>query len=216
MSTNARPEPEAAPRVFVVEDEALIALELLDVLGELGYEACGHAANGEHALHAIAQARPDVVLMDINLGAGIDGIQTARRLQDSSDVPVVFLTAYCDETLIARAAELDAFGYVMKPFTGPAVKAALAMALARHADVRRLRATGAALSADADRLAALRGILPVCMNCHKVCDQHRSWQPLDVFLATHAGTQFSHGYCPTCVRQVYATHGLTPPRNDRS
>ena len=206
--------PDTVARVFVVEDEALIAMELLDRLGELGYHACGHAANGEHALHAIARATPDVVLMDIHLGPGIDGIDTARQLQETHDIPIVFLTAYCDATLVARAAQVDAFGYVLKPFTAEAVRAALAMALARHHAARGLRDVNATLSADADRVAALQGIVPICMQCKKICDTHQRWHRLEAFLSAHTHAQFSHGYCPECARQAYMDNGIAPPNRD--
>lgn len=77
-------------------------MELLDRLVELGYERCGHAANGEQALHGIAQTCPDAVLMDVHLGPGPDSIDTTRQLQRNHDIPVVFLTAYCDAALMAR------------------------------------------------------------------------------------------------------------------
>lgn len=211
MSPTARLQPSTVPRVFVVEDEALIAMELLDRVGEYGYQACGHAATGEHALLAIAQARPDVVLMDIHLGAGMDGIDTARRLQEILDVPVVFLTAYCDAALVGRAARVDAFGYVLKPFRDQAVRAALAMALARHYDARTLRDANAALSANQERGAALKGIVPICMHCNKICDAERRWHRLEVFLSAHTHAQFSHGYCPECARQAYLASGFAPP-----
>ncbi len=214
MSVAPHTPPGTIPRVFVVEDEALIAMELLDRLGELGYHACGHAANGEHALHAIARSTPDVVLMDIHLGPGIDGIETARQLQETRDIPVVFLTAYCDAALVGRAAQVDAFGYVLKPFTDQAVRAALAMALARHHAARGLRDANTALSADAERVAALNGIVPICMQCKKIRDPQQHWHRLEAFLSAHTHAQFSHGYCPECARQAYLEHGLTPPNRD--
>jgi len=83
-------------RVFVVEDEALIAMELVDRLQELGYVVCGRALRGDQALERIPAAEPDLILMDINLGPGPSGIEVAERLRASSDVPVLFLTAYSD------------------------------------------------------------------------------------------------------------------------
>lgn len=204
-------QASAPARVFVVEDEALIAMELLDRLGSLGFEACGHAANGDQALRGIAQAKPDAVLMDIHLGPGLDGIDTARRLKEGHDLPIVFLTAYCDAALIQRAADVDAFGYVLKPFSGRAVRAALAMALARHRAARDLREANAALTADATRSASLHGIVPICMDCRKLRDAELGWQHLEAFLATHTHTKLSHGYCPECARRVFIAHGLVPP-----
>lgn len=214
MSATVATTPAPIPRVFVVEDEALIAMELLDRLGEFGYQACGHAATGEQALHAIAQAHPDIVLMDIHLGPGMDGVDTAQRLRETRDIPVVFLTAYCDAALVKRAARADAFGYVLKPFREQAVRAALAMALARHQEARLLRDANAKLSANDERVAALTGIVPICMHCKKLRDGERRWHRLEAFLSAHTHAQFSHGYCPECARQVYLEHGFAPLLRD--
>lgn len=190
-------------------------MELLERLPELGYQACGHAASGEHALHAIAQVNPDVVLMDVHLGPGIDGIDTARRLQATHDIPIVFLTAYCDGALIGRAVEVNTFGYVLKPFSDRAVGAALSIALARHQATRTLRDTNAALSIHADRFAALNGIVPICMDCKKIRDTNTGWQRLETFLTTHTHAQFSHGYCPECAERTFVAHGFEPPAQEQ-
>lgn len=149
--------------------------------------------------------------MDVHLGAGADGIDTTRQLQRSHDIPVVFLTAYCDAALIARAAEVNAFGYVLKPFNDRAVKAALAMAIARHATALQLRQTHAAHAADFSRSLGHGGILPICMECKKVRDGEQQWHQLEAFLSAHTHAQFSHGYCPSCERQVRLALGFDLP-----
>lgn len=104
-------------RVFLVEDEAIIAMELEDRLEALGHEVCGHAARGEQALSMLPAARADVVLMDVNLGAGISGIQVAERLQETmADLPIVFLTAYTAAELRQRAPHNIIRNYVVKPY----------------------------------------------------------------------------------------------------
>jgi AmiR/NasT family two-component response regulator len=130
----------ASRRIFVVEDEALIAMELKDRLEGLGYEVCGSAAHAERALEQIGALRPDLVLMDVNLAGGMSGVEAAERVRDSCAIPVVFLTAYSDPALIARAARAGSFGYLVKPFEGRELHATIEMALARCAEERRLRA----------------------------------------------------------------------------
>ncbi len=120
-------------RIFMVEDEALIAMELRDHLEELGYEVCGHAARGEAALRMIPDAHPDLILMDINLGTGLSGLEVAERLQPISAVPIVFLTAYADAALTGRAAVTGSVGYLVKPYQPAALKANIEMALYKHA-----------------------------------------------------------------------------------
>lgn len=126
-------------RIFVVEDEAIVALELQDHLRRLGFEVCGHAARADAALRDIPAARPDLVLMDINLGRGMTGIDVAERLRGLLDVPVVFVTAYSDADITRRAAGSEAFAYVVKPFIPDALRANLDMALLRHDSQRKLR-----------------------------------------------------------------------------
>jgi PAS domain S-box-containing protein len=123
---------EPAARIFIVEDEALIQMEIGDRLSQLGYVVCGAAARGEVAIGQIAETAPDLVLMDINLAGEIDGIETARRLRERSRLPIVFLTAYSDDALLRRAGETDPFGYLMKPFRERELHATIQMALLKH------------------------------------------------------------------------------------
>jgi signal transduction histidine kinase len=132
-----------AARIFIVEDEALILMEIRDRLENLGYEVCGSAARGESALELIAALRPDLVLMDINLAGAMDGVETARRLSATCDAPVVFLTAYSDPALIGNAALVGAFGYLVKPIEEAELYAAIEVARERkraEAQIRRLNA----------------------------------------------------------------------------
>jgi len=177
------------PRIFVVEDEAVIALDLLDRLRDLGYEPCGHAARGEEARRAIPHAQADVVLMDIHLGDGLDGIETARLLELDRPTPIIFLTAYSDPGLLARAALVGPDGYVLKPFEDRDLRVAIDLALARR------RAASAASPAGLD-------VIAMCMTCSQVRLRADEWMDLDEYLARRVGTRFSHGYCPTCQKQA--------------
>ena len=118
-------------RVFVVEDEAVIAMDLRERLTALGYAVCGSAAQGETAVDAIADLRPDLVLMDIHLAGAIDGVEAAQQLRQRHDAPVVFLTAYADAAVINRALQVSAYGYLVKPFEERELHATLQVALAR-------------------------------------------------------------------------------------
>lgn len=120
---DARP---AAPRVVIVEDEAMVAWALETQLEQLGYDVVEMFPNGESALAAIAEIAPDVVMLDINLGRGIDGIETARRMRETMPVTVLFVSAYDDDATRARIAE-DVPG---AHFLGkPVFPGALAMAI---------------------------------------------------------------------------------------
>jgi light-regulated signal transduction histidine kinase (bacteriophytochrome) len=133
----------ARTRIFVVEDEALILMEIRDRLEALGYEVCGTASRGDIAVERIAALRPDLVLMDINLAGEMDGVEAARQVRAKCDAPVVFLTAYSDPALIASAALVGAFGYLIKPFEERELFAAIEVARERkraEAEIRRLNA----------------------------------------------------------------------------
>jgi diguanylate cyclase (GGDEF)-like protein/PAS domain S-box-containing protein len=126
-------------RLFVVEDEAFIALEIRSRLQKLGYEVCGIAASGKVALEKIPDLEPDLVLMDIRLPGGLSGIDTAARVWKEFDIPVVFLTAHADEETLSRAREAEPFGYLIKPFRERALRIGIEMALQQCGLARRIR-----------------------------------------------------------------------------
>ncbi len=129
------------PKILIVEDDGIVQLHLRVLAEELGYVVVGVAANGEDALITAGAHPPDLVIMDIRLKGKRDGIETAAMLRDRHDPAMVFLTAYADEESIDRAMAAGAQGYVVKPFSKPQLRAALATALREKA---RGRATGAA------------------------------------------------------------------------
>jgi PAS domain S-box-containing protein len=131
--------------VFIVEDEALIAMELQDRLSTLGYAVSGAASRGEEAVSAILAAAPDLVLMDVRLAGTLTGIETAALLRERTDVPVIFLSAYSDAELLREAGAVEPFGYLVKPFEERELHASIQMALYRHRMERALRESYARL-----------------------------------------------------------------------
>jgi signal transduction histidine kinase len=119
-------------RVLVVEDEALIALDLERRLMRLGFASVDVRNSGEGALEALALRPTDLVLMDIHIRGAIDGIETARLIRQVDDVPVIFLTAFADEATVQRAAETSASGYLLKPVDDGALAATVRVAVERH------------------------------------------------------------------------------------
>ncbi len=129
------------PRILVVEDEAIVARDLLQQLSELGYESVGHVTRGEEAVEQAGLLRPDLVLMDIQLGAGLDGVCAAQMIRDQFGLPVVFLTAFAADDTLARAKLTEPFGYILKPFSERELRTVLEMALYKHGAESRLRAS---------------------------------------------------------------------------
>ncbi len=135
-------------RILIVEDEALTVLALKRDLADLGYEVVGDASTAADALRAAEDNRADLVLMDIQLDGGISGVAAAAAIRGHLDVPVVFLTAHGSAETVARAVESGAFGYLVKPYTAPELKAAIDIALHKHnTETAMRRALGARLPA---------------------------------------------------------------------
>ncbi|PNW39210.1 UNVERIFIED_CONTAM: response regulator receiver protein [Euhalothece sp. KZN 001] len=123
MSTN---------KILIVEDEAVVSLDIARRLEKMGYEVIARLASGEEALELVQEERPDLVLMDINLQGEMDGIQTATTLYKNYGLPVIYLTAYAGESTLERAKESKPYGYILKPFKERELHAAIEIAISRH------------------------------------------------------------------------------------
>lgn len=119
-------------RVFVVEDETIVSMEIQDRLSGLGYHVVGDASSGEEAVEKIKASRPDIILMDIRIKGEMDGIQVAETIRREMDVPFVFLTAHSDDATLQRAKNTGPFGYLLKPFEERVLNTTIEMALYRH------------------------------------------------------------------------------------
>ena len=106
----------AQERIFQVEDESIVAMDVTQRLSDLGYEMVGYAKSGHEALEKIRQCAPDLVLMDILLEGDMDGIQTAQQIRARFDIPVIYITAQADAATLERARITDPYGYIIKPF----------------------------------------------------------------------------------------------------
>jgi DNA-binding response OmpR family regulator len=126
--------PTSPPRLLIVEDEAVVALGLAAQLVALGFEVCGTADSAAGAIEMVGCQRPDLVLMDIMLFGRDDGVAAAEEIVVCHGVPVVFVSAYTDDKTIARARQAGALGFVTKPFSVGSLRAAIELALAKHAD----------------------------------------------------------------------------------
>jgi response regulator NasT len=143
-------EREASVRVLVAEDEALIRLDLVESLRDLGYNVVAEAADGESALR-LAEATPiDVALLDISMPL-LDGLSVAAELTASGTCAVVVVTAFSQREVVARAVEAGAMAYVVKPFTPADLAPAIELARTRFAELRALQDNVGELT---DRLAA--------------------------------------------------------------
>jgi diguanylate cyclase (GGDEF)-like protein len=119
------------PCIQVVEDESLIAADIRDVLLAFGYVVPPAAATKSEALRAVSQFRPDLILMDVRLRGGDDGVEAAAAIRETWPAPVVFLSSYADDATLARAQSVEPFGYLLKPFNDYELRATVQMVLRR-------------------------------------------------------------------------------------
>lgn len=126
-----------ARRVLVAEDESLIRMDLVEMLGEEGYDVVGEVGDGAAAVSLAEEVRPDLVVMDVKMPV-LDGISAAKRIVEQRIAPVLILTAFSQRDLVERAREAGAMAYLVKPFTKADLVPAIEMALSRHEELSQL------------------------------------------------------------------------------
>jgi len=136
-------------RILIGEDETIIRLDLKEILERAGFEVCAEARDGEEAVELARVEEPDLAVLDVKMPR-LDGIEAARRILAERPIPIVMLTAYGQDELVARAVEAGVFGYLVKPFRETDLLPAIQAAKARHAELEALRAEAESL---ADALA---------------------------------------------------------------
>ena len=121
------------PRILIVEDDEIISNLITTMLERKGYSVVGKISSGEEAILKAAELEPDLVMMDISLSGQMDGIAAARFIFQLFHIPIIFLTAHCDDTLLERAKSAQPLGYILKPFTDKELTSNVELALYNHA-----------------------------------------------------------------------------------
>jgi PAS domain S-box-containing protein/putative nucleotidyltransferase with HDIG domain len=190
-------------KVMIVEDEAIVALDIKNRLLNMGYNVTSVHATGERAVQAALEDNPNLVLMDIMLDGQMDGIETARAIRDRMTVPIIYLTAYADETTLDRAKATGPFGYIIKPFEDRELSINIEMALYKHRMELRMRENerwlGTTLTSIGDGVVAtdpqgqIRFVNPVAARFLGVHDNDLTGRPLeDVLRLESLGTKPGH------------------------
>ena len=144
-AVSQQPTKSPTRRVVIAEDEALIRLDLAEMLGEEGYDVVGQAGDGETAIRLAEELRPDLVVLDVKMPS-LDGITVAQRIAEQRIAPVVILTAFSQRELVERARDAGAMAYLVKPFTKQDLVPAIEMAVSRFAELHMLEAEVADLT----------------------------------------------------------------------
>ena len=144
----------ARARILIAEDETIIRLDLRALLERAGFEVCAEARDGVEAVELARQTRPDLAVLDVKMPR-LDGIEAAKRILEEQPIPIVMLTAFDQQELVARAVEAGVFGYLVKPFRESDLLPAIETARARHEELSALREEAESL---AEALAARKAI----------------------------------------------------------
>jgi AmiR/NasT family two-component response regulator len=136
-STGQAPAVAPRRRVVVAEDEAIIRLDVVEILREAGYDVVGEAGDGESAVRLVEETLPDLVVMDVKMPV-LDGISAAERIGKARLAPVVLLTAFSQRELVDRARDAGAMAYVVKPFTSADLLPAVEIAVSRFQEISEL------------------------------------------------------------------------------
>ncbi len=125
--------------ILVVEDESIVSKDIQNSLKKLGYNVIGACNNGEEAVELAKEKAPDLVLMDIMLKGEMSGIDAAEIIRQQMSIPVIFLTAYADESTLAKAKVTEPYGYILKPFKEIDLHSSIEMAIYKHKKVSEIK-----------------------------------------------------------------------------
>ncbi len=119
-------------KILVVEDEVIVAEDIVQTLKSLGYEVHGYVTSGEEAISNVKDETPDIILMDIRLSGELDGIETAEKINEKFNIPIVYLTAYSGTHILDRAKISRPYGYIVKPFDEINLYTTIEIAIHKH------------------------------------------------------------------------------------
>jgi len=183
-------------RILLVDDDPIFRRTTRKQLQDMGYPPVMDAETGQQAVELARRCLFDLILMDILLGEGDDGIAAAGLIAADPGTPVIFLTASTDAGLIERAHGVEPVGYLTKPVNKLSLHGTIKIGLGKHRLILELRQALA-------KVRQLSGLLPICANCKKIRDDQGYWQKVESYISSCSEAKFSHGICPECARILY-------------
>ncbi len=194
---------ETTSSILVVEDDVSVATVLESRLESFGYRICGVVNNGPDAIDAAFRRHPDLVLMDILLEGGMNGIEAAHEISNRSDVPIIFLSCLGEREVIDDALRTNPYGYMVKPYDNGELRSTIEIALVRHQAAQERERLIQQLEQALHQVKQLSGLLPICSSCKKIRDHQGSWHPIETYISSRTEANFSHGLCPNCIADYY-------------
>jgi DNA-binding response OmpR family regulator len=195
-------------KILAVDDELLNIKVIASALGQ-EYEVLT-ALNGVDAICLLKEHKPDLILLDVMMPelSGFEVCSIIKSDEAFADIPVIFLTALDSGDGELRGLELGAIDYLAKPINFALLK----LRIRNHITLKErnnlvrvqrdlLAVQKAELEAALARIKKLEGIIPICMYCKKIRDDHNSWNQLEQYISSHSDAMFSHGICPQCVEE---------------
>ena len=183
--------------ILLIEDEFIVASDIKERIEEMGYRVCSIFGSGEAALEQASLLSPDLALVDVKLDGEMDGIDTALGLLTLKQIPIIFLTAYATDSMVARAKRVEPMGYIVKPFKDVELKAMIEIAL--HRSIQEARYKTAVRN-----LEILDKLIPICSFCKCIRDEAGAWHAVDHFFEDKLRIQFTHTVCPGCAETHYS------------
>lgn len=192
-------------RILIAEDDRFSRRLLEAALTRWGYEVVS-TSDGTEAWQELQQDdRPSLVILDLEM-PGLDGIEVCRRVRESSDsqLPyIIFLSAWEGKKDISEGLRSGADDYVTKPFDSDELRARIQVGARvvklQEALANRIKELEEAMS----RIKQLHGLLPICASCKKIKDDKGYWSQIELYIRDHSEAEFSHGICPSCVKELY-------------
>jgi len=190
--------------LILLVDDNLSNLQRLGNLLEDKYKTAT-VTDGPEALAFVRKKLPDLILLDIMM-PGMDGLEVCEKLKadtGTKDIPIIFLTARTDTESIVKGFEIGAADYVTKPFR----QSELIARIKTHLELQNARDEQKRLIAELQKslgeIKTLRGLIPICSFCKKIRNDENYWEQVEVYVGRHTGAQFSHSYCPSCMKKHY-------------
>lgn len=157
-------------KIVLADDESLIRMDLMEMLTEVGHEIVGEAANGQEAVELVRSLKPDCVIMDVKMPV-MDGLEAANIIGAEELAPVLLLTAYSQEDIVAKAKESGVIGYLVKPIREEQLFPALEIAVSRFAEMKQLNSELADLKESLETRKLLDRAKGILMTAHGMTEQ---------------------------------------------